>query len=96
MRDFEQVQQFPEKEYKYIIEGKTVLISLTVDNNDIIYNADGNIDCPLETVMRKNNYTFSELSRWGIVAIRFVRILDETEITLNKIEYDTLLASKQV
>lgn len=94
MIEFEQVQQFPEKEYRFIIEGRTVLISLKVDNRDIIYNADGKIDCPLETVMRKNNFTFFELNKWGIVAIRFVRIIGDREITLNKIEYETILSTK--
>lgn len=95
MREFEQVQQFPEKEYRFIIEGKTVHITLKVDNRDIIYNADGKIDCPLETVMRKSNFTFSELNKWGPVTIRFVRIIGEREITLNKIEHETILSSIQ-
>ncbi|WP_413526916.1 hypothetical protein [Marinilactibacillus psychrotolerans] len=77
MTTIEQVKLSQEKEFKYIIEGKTVLITLSVDNNDAICNADGNIDCPLETVLRKNNFTLQELRKWELIDIRFVKIIDD-------------------
>lgn len=91
MKEIKQISQIQEKEYKFIIEGKTVFITLTVDSEDVFHNADGNIDCPLETVLRKNNFTLNELSTWGIVNIRLVRLLDERELIINQIESTLLL-----
>ncbi|WP_225744023.1 hypothetical protein [Marinilactibacillus sp. Marseille-P9653] len=91
MKENKQLSQIQEKEYKFIIEGKTVLITLTVDSDDVFHNADGKIDCPLETVLRKNNFTLNELSTWGIVNIRLVRLLDERELIINQIDSSILL-----
>lgn len=96
MTTTEQVKLSQEKEYKYIIEGKTVLITLSVDNKDIICNADGNIDCPLETVLRKNNFTLQELRKWGLIDIRFVKMIDDQEIIISQIECGFALSSLQV
>ncbi|MFC6464514.1 hypothetical protein ACFP65_05740 [Marinilactibacillus sp. GCM10026970] len=53
MNELEPLVNIPDKVYKYIVEGENALITLTVDNIDVFHNADGNIDCPLETVLRK-------------------------------------------
>lgn len=96
MTTIEQVKLSQEKEFKYIIEGKTVLITLSVDNNYVICNADGNIDCPLETVLRKNNFTLQELRKWELIDICFVKIIDDQEIIISQIEYEFALNSLQV
>ncbi|SFJ83193.1 hypothetical protein SAMN04488569_100122 [Marinilactibacillus piezotolerans] len=93
MRETKPTNNYPSNKYKYVIECKSMQITLTVDNNDIIHNADGDIDCPLETVLRKNHFTLYELKKWGLVSIHFVEIANEEETIRNQIECETVLQS---
>ena len=71
----------PEDQYLYIIKGTKENIVLEIDPRDVILNADGELDCPLDVVLRKNNYTFNHLNEWDAREINFIRIHeDETKI----------------
>lgn len=74
-----------ETHYEYIVEGKTETITLPVDEKDVIINADGEIDCPFDTVLRKNNYTFNDLNEWDAREIKFVKRRKETETVIQSI-----------
>ncbi|API89508.1 hypothetical protein BKP56_09690 [Marinilactibacillus sp. 15R] len=95
MREIKLAQNYKKNTYKYIIECKSMQITLTVDNNDIIHNADGDIDCPLETVLRKNNFTLYELKNWGLVNIQFIEIINEEETIRKQIDCEIVLQSIQ-
>lgn len=72
-------------QYKYIIECKEKTVELEVDNRDVIQNADDEIDCPLDVVLRKNNYSFNDLMTWDAREISFVKILEEEISIINRI-----------
>lgn len=73
------------KKYVYIIKGKNENIALEVDERDVIINADGEIDCPLDMVLRKNNYTFNHLNEWDAREISFVEIVEGETVPINSI-----------
>ena len=79
--------------YEYILEGKQINITLVIEDTDIFLNADDEIDCPLETVLRKHSLTLKDLKMWDIQKVRFVEISDGTEKTLQVIEYSNVLNS---
>jgi len=61
--------------YEYHVKcnnNKTVI--LNVDHADLIYNADGEFDCPLDVVLKKNYYTFQDLMDWGSESLHFVEM----------------------
>lgn len=72
--------------YKYVLSGLDKEFVLNIDENDIIQNADGELDCPLETVLRKNHYSFTDLTKWNIQTIHFVEIVNEVETSLRQID----------
>ncbi|MFO8068473.1 MAG: hypothetical protein R6U02_00515 [Alkalibacterium sp.] len=78
-------------QYRYIIECKDKTVELEVENQDVIHNADDEIDCPLDVVLRKNNYDFSDLTYWDAREIRFVKVYDDEECVLNKVSLNVNL-----
>ncbi|OJF95331.1 hypothetical protein [Alkalibacterium sp. 20] len=72
-------------QYRYIIECKDKTVELEVANQDVINNADDEIDCPLDVVLRKNNYDLSDLTSWNAREIRFVKVNDDEEYVLKKV-----------
>lgn len=79
--------------YEYILEGKKINITLMIEETDIFLNADDEIDCPFETVLRKHGLTLKDLKMWDIQKVLFVEITDGTERTLQVIEYSDVLNS---
>ena len=75
----------PTIQYRYIIECRDKTVELEVENRDVIHNADDEIDCPLDVVLRKNNYSFSDLMSWDARKIRFVEIRDDQLHILNSV-----------
>lgn len=49
------------------------IVDLKVDEEDLMYNADGELDCPVDVVLRKNNHSFEDFNDWGAKEIQFVR-----------------------
>ncbi|WP_156956000.1 hypothetical protein [Carnobacterium pleistocenium] len=74
-----------------MIKAKNQTIRLDVEINDVLINADGAIDCPIDTVLRKNNYTFDDLNSWSAKEIYFVIIKDDEEQILHTIHLDVNL-----
>ncbi|GAA0363616.1 hypothetical protein GCM10008932_15110 [Alkalibacterium iburiense] len=72
--------------YQYVLKGRDGDILLDIDERDIIQNADGELDCPLDTVLRKNNHSFSDLAEWNIQSIHFIERVNEEENVLRSIE----------
>jgi len=60
--------------YKYNVVCNNKTVVLNVENTDLIYNADGEVDCPLDVVLRKNQYSFQDLMNWGSKYLHFVEI----------------------
>lgn len=72
-------------QYRYIIECKEKIVELEVDDRDVLHNADNEIDCPLDVVLRKNNYTFNDLMTWDAREIKFIKVCDDTQQVLNRV-----------
>lgn len=72
-------------EYAYIIEGKDAKNILTIAKEDLIENADGVLDCPLDGVLRRHNLSLTDLNSMGITRLSFVKIVNKTTIILRNI-----------
>lgn len=75
----------PAIQYRYLIECKDKTVELEVEDRDVLHNADDEIDCPLDVVLRKNNYSFNDLMSWDAREIRFVEVREDEERTLNSV-----------
>lgn len=75
----------PTIQYRYIVECKERTVELDVDEQDVLRNADDEIDCPLDVVLRKNSYSFNDLMSWDAREVRFVEIRNNEERILNKV-----------
>lgn len=71
--------------YAYILEGKNVCNTLPVDEDDLIENADGILDCPLDGVLRKHKLSLSDLNTMKTTKLLFVKVEDKRTIVLNTI-----------
>lgn len=81
-----------EVQYRYVIECKqpeNSIIILDVAQDDIILNADGEMDCPLDTVLRKNNYTIDDLTKHQCDQAHFVRAAGSERIILRTISLNS-------
>lgn len=74
-----------ESRYLLTVIGKQKQIDLVVDEEDLIQNADGEIDCPVDVVLRKNGYTFKAFNDWDARRILFIRRKREEEEILRSI-----------
>ena len=72
--------------YAYIIEGKDAKSTLNITEEDLIENADGIMDCPFDSVLRKHNLTLNDLNKMYVSKLTFVKFINETAITLKTIE----------
>lgn len=77
--------------YGYIVECADKRVHLLVESRDVFYNADDEIDCPLDVVLRKNNYTLQDLMNWDAREIRFIQTIDGKETILNSFSLDVNL-----
>ncbi|WP_034550900.1 hypothetical protein [Carnobacterium funditum] len=72
--------------YAYIIEGKDAKSTLNIAEEDLIENADGILDCPFDSVLRKHNLTSNDLNKMHVSKLTFVKFINEATITLKTIE----------
>ncbi|MCC5889462.1 MAG: hypothetical protein JJU01_02760 [Alkalibacterium sp.] len=72
-------------QYKYIIKCKERDVELEVENRDVFYNADDEIDCPLDVVLRKNDYSFNDLMSWDAREIQFVKLVSDNIHLINSV-----------
>lgn len=78
-------------QYGYVVECKDKTVHLIVDIRDVFYNADDEIDCPLDVVLRKNNHTLQDLMDWDAREVKFIQIVDGEEIVLNSVSLNVNL-----
>ncbi|WP_407370274.1 hypothetical protein [Carnobacterium sp.] len=74
-----------------MIYGKYQTIKLDVEESDVLINADGVLDCPIDTVLRKNEYTFNDLNSWMAKEIQFIVEHDGSESIINTIHLNVNL-----
>ncbi|WP_027109212.1 hypothetical protein [Lacticigenium naphthae] len=55
--------------YIYTLESETSTQELPVDEEDVLTNADGELDCPLDRVLRKNHLEIKDLFRMGVSTV---------------------------
>lgn len=72
-------------QYKYIVACKDRVVELEVDEQDVFYNADDELDCPLDVVLRKNAHSLNDLMSWNAKEISFVKLTDEAITVINSI-----------
>lgn len=68
-----------------MVIGRDETIQLDVEESDVLVNADGVLDCPIDTVLRKNNYTFDDLNSWLAKEIQFIMIRNGVKQILHRI-----------
>lgn len=74
-----------------MIYGKYQTIKLDVEESDVLINADGVLDCPIDTVLRKNDYTFNDLNSWMAKEIQFIVEHHGSESVINTIHLNVNL-----
>ncbi|MER2173668.1 MAG: hypothetical protein ABS911_03235 [Carnobacterium sp.] len=74
-----------------MIHGKYQTIKLDVEESDVLINADGVLDCPIDTVLRKNKYTFEDLNNWLAKEVQFIVEHNGSESVINTIPLDVNL-----
>lgn len=71
--------------YEMIFEGNKEKRTLTVCAEDLIENADGQLDCPLEYVLRRNQLSISDLNALSPERAIFVHKKGDKSTVLNEI-----------
>lgn len=79
--------QEPEK-YAYIVKAKDKSVWLKIEHEDVCINADGDLDCPVDRVLRKNGYSFYDLMSWTTKEIDFVAITEGVATTIRTIPFN--------
>lgn len=80
-----------QRHYFYVVIGRDKTTRLTVDTTDVLINADGELDCPIDTVLRKNGYTFEDLNSWLAKEIQFIAVDEGSEEILRTISLNVNL-----
>lgn len=80
-----------QRHYFYVVIGRDKTTRLTIDTADVLINADGELDCPIDTVLRKNGYTFEDLNSWLAKEIQFIAVKEGSEEILRKISLNVNL-----
>lgn len=80
-----------QKQYFYITTGNRQSARLKIAEEDVIVNADGEIDCPMDTVLRKNGRSLYDLMSWETQQIQFVLVEDGVEHVLRTLSVDMSL-----
>lgn len=73
-------------DYRYMIMCKDQTITLEVDERDMFYNADDELDCPLDVVLRKNEHTLNDLMTWDPREVAFVELINNEPQVIRKIQ----------
>lgn len=73
------------EKYEMIFEGSKEKRILTVCSEDLIENADGQLDCPLEYVLRRNQLSINDLNALAPIRAIFVHKKGDQSTILNEI-----------
>lgn len=74
------------KYYLYVTTGRKHSVRLKIDERDVLINADGDLDCPLDTTLRKNGYSMYDLLSWETRQIKFILVENGVEKKLRTIQ----------
>ena len=77
----------------YIIENheSNIIQRLNVDSGDVIQNADGQVDCPLDRVLRKNKLEIKDLFEMKANQVKFILQSEARETVLQSISFQHLV-----
>lgn len=81
------------KKYSYVVKAKDKIVQLKIDNTDVLINADGEVDCPLDGVLRKNGYSIYDLLSWNTKEIDFIVTTNNVEQLIRTIPLNVSLES---
>ncbi|MDN6291280.1 MAG: hypothetical protein L0J63_13515 [Tetragenococcus koreensis] len=73
-----------------VFTGSKKIVTLVVEENDLVINADENIDCSLETILRKNRVGKDNIHEWGIENIQLIEVSQGTEKILHQYDPKTI------
>lgn len=72
-------------QYAYVLVNSDAEVELQVDEKDFIQNADGEMDIPLELVLRKNQLSLKDLNQMNLEKCLFIRRENGKTVTLKQI-----------
>lgn len=81
----EQVANPTVEKYEMVFESKTGKRILNVYPEDLIENADGQLDCPIEYVLRRNQLSFADLNKLSPKRAIFIHKKGEETTVLQEI-----------
>lgn len=85
------VSMHPSITLMIVMTGKEKIITLTVDDTDILTNTDSELDRLLETTFRRNQITAGDIKKWEIKKTQLVEMSSEQEKVLHEFDTETVL-----
>ncbi|SFB99553.1 hypothetical protein SAMN04488102_102137 [Alkalibacterium subtropicum] len=96
MKEESKITLHPSKTLMIVMTGTEKEITLTVDENDLVRNAEGELDCPMEVTLKKNKISGETIDQWGIESIRLVEMTNMEENVLYEFEPEVIIDLLQV
>lgn len=81
----EQLANSAAEKYEMVFESKLGETRLIVSPEDLIENADGQLDCPIEYILRRNQLSFTDLNELSPKRALFIRKNGEKTTILQEI-----------
>lgn len=91
MKEKSRIRIHPSHTLMIVMVGEEKVITLTVDEKDIVLNADGELDCPFETTIRRNLITVEDIQEWRVEKIQLVQKTKNQETLILEFDAETVL-----
>ncbi|GEK91946.1 hypothetical protein AKA01nite_15680 [Alkalibacterium kapii] len=79
-----------------VLTGEDKVVTLLVEESDLVVNADGEIDCSLETILRKNKVSTGDIHEWKIQRIQIIEVIEGKEKVIREYNPEMVLSLLQV
>lgn len=83
-----------QRRFIYILETPNEKKELDIDDADLIENADGDLDCPLDQVLSRYKLELADLFTMKVATVSFVKECDDTRKTIRSISFEHLRYNK--
>lgn len=91
MKEKSRIRIHPSHTLMIVMVGEEKVITLTVDEKDIVLNADGELDCPFETTLRRNLITVEDIQEWRVEKIQLVQKTKNQETLILEFDAEEIL-----
>lgn len=86
--------QIKHKKFLYVIETDTESRELCIEDDEVIENADGEIDIPLDSVLSKHQMNFEDLFKMKVATVSLVEEESSDRKLIRSISFEHLRLNK--